>query len=189
MTEAEDKIVSTIIASEATADFQAGRFREMLAVATNLRVLKLHFSPFTFADKGARYQQKFLRSREIYLKDSLGDLKFPNLYELAIRSCGTTSRYLEEVVLRHKDTLRRLTLSHIHMVTEDFRQFFCNIAGQLSELRKVTLLGITTPEPWGPPGRYLTVAEEYPGNSLIKYEVENFVLNGRIPPQWHNHFT
>lgn len=189
MTEAEEKYASTIIASEATANFQAGRFREMLAVAKNLRVLKLHFSPFTFAGEDAEYQQKFLGPREIYLKDVLGDLKFPHLYELAISSCGTTSRYLEEMLLRHKDTLRRLTLSHIHMVTEDFRQFFCNIAGQLPELRKVTLLGITTPEPWGPPGKYLTVAEEYPDNSLIKYEVENFVLNGGIPPQWHNHFT
>ena len=145
MTEAEEKLESTIIASEATANFQAGRFREMLAVATNLRVLKLHFSPFTFVGEQATYQQKFLGPREIYLKDVLGDLKFPHLYELAISSCGTTSRYLEEVLLRHKDTLRRLTLSHIHMVTEDFRQFFHNIAGQLPELRIVTLLGISDP--------------------------------------------
>jgi hypothetical protein len=136
----------------------------MLAVATKLRILKLHFSPFTLAGEDAGYQQKFLGPREIYLQDVLGDLNFPFLYELAISSCGTTSRYLEEVLLRHKDNLRRLALSHIHMVTEDFRQFFCNIAVQPPELRKVTLLGITTPKPCGPPGRYFTVAEEYPDN-------------------------
>jgi hypothetical protein len=189
MTESEDRLMSAIIANEATANFQGGRFREMLAVATNLRVLKLHFSPFTFAGERATYQQDYLGAREIYLKNVLGDLRFPHLYELAISSCGTTSNYLEEVLLRHKDTLRRLTLSHINMVTEDFRQFFRNIAGQLPELRKVTLHGITDPEPWGPPGRKSTGAEEFLDNSLVKYELENFVLSGGVPPQWHNHFT
>ena len=58
------------------------------------------------------------------------------------------------------------------MVTEDFRQFFRNIAGQLAELRKVTLHGITDPEPWGPPGRKSTGAKEFPDKSLVKYEVE-----------------
>ena len=189
MTEAEELVASTIIASEATANFQAGRFREMLAVATNLRVLKLHFSPFTFEGEQAPYQQRFLSPREIYLKDVLGDLIFPHLYELAISSCGTTSTYLEEVLFRHKDTLRRLTLSHIHMVTEDFQQFFHNIAGQLPELRKVILHGISDPQPWGPPGRKSTIVEEHPDNSLAKYEIERFVLSGGVPPQWQNHFT
>jgi hypothetical protein len=189
MTESEDRLMSAIIANEATANFQGGRFREMLAVATNLRVLKLHFSPFTFAGERATYQQDYLGAREIYLKNVIGDLRFPHLYELAISSCGTTSSYLEEVLLRHKDTLRRLTLSHIHMVTEDFRQFFRNIAGQLPELRKVTLHGITDPEPWGPPGRKSTGAKEFYDNSLVKYEVENFVLSGGVPPQWQNRFT
>ena len=129
MTESEDRLMSAIIANEATANFQGGRFREMLAVATSLRVLKLHFSPFTFSGERAFYQQDYWGAREIYLKNVIGDLRFPHLYELAISSCGTTSSYLEEVLLRHKDTLRRLTLSHIHMVTEDFRQFFHNIAG------------------------------------------------------------
>lgn len=189
MTQFEEKFASSIVASEATANFQAGRFQEMLAVATNLRVLKLHFSPFTFAGEQAEYQQKFLGPREIYLKNVLGDLRFPHLYELAISSCGTTSRYLEELLFRHKDTLRRLTLSHIHMVTEDFRQFFHNIAGQLPELRNVTLNGISNHEPWGPPGRKSTGATEDLDNSLAKYEVENYVLSGGISPQWHNHFA
>lgn len=91
--------------------------------------------------------------------------------------------------MRHNDTLRRLTVSHIHMVTEDFRQFFRNIAGQLPELRKVTLYGITDPEPCGPPGRDFTVVQEYPDNSLAKFEIENFLLSGGIPLQWHNHYT
>ena len=189
MTEAEEKMASTIIAREATANFQSGRFQEMLAVSTNLRILKLHFSPFTFAGENTTYQQKFLGAREIYLKDVLGDLRFPHLYELAISSCGTTSSYLEGVLLRHKDTLRRLTLSHIHMVTESFPQFFPNIAGQLPELRRVTLHGVSDPQAWGPPGQKDRLAEEPSDNSLVKYELESFILSGEVPPQWHNHFT
>ena len=57
MTESEDRLMSAIIANEATANFRGGRFREMLAVATNLRVLKLHFSPFTCAGERATFQQ------------------------------------------------------------------------------------------------------------------------------------
>jgi len=189
MTETErGEMVEVIIAREATANFRAGRFREMLAVATNLRVLKLHFSPFLFADERAAYQQKYLGAREIYLKDVLGDLVFPHLYELAISSCGTTSGYLEEVLLRHKNTLRRLTLSRLHMVTESLQQFFHNIAGWLPELRKVTLHGISDPQPWGPPGFKAKLPEVSPDNSLIKYEVESFLLSGGVSPQWHDHF-
>jgi hypothetical protein len=51
----------------------------MLAVAANLRVLKLHFSPFTFAGEQAEYQQKILDPREIYLMNVMGDRIFPFL--------------------------------------------------------------------------------------------------------------
>jgi len=185
----EDEMAKVVIPSEATANFRAGRFQEMLAVASNLRVLKLHFAPYLFAGKKAVYQQSRLHVREIYLKDILGILMFPHLYELAISSCGTTSGYLEEVLLRHKQTLRRLTLSHIHMVTVDLHQFFHNVAGWLPELRKITLHGITDPQPWGPPGFRARVTQGSPDNSLVKYEVENYMLNGGIPPQWNNHFN
>jgi hypothetical protein len=181
-------MAEVIIPNEATANFRAGRFQEMLAVATNLRVLKLHFAPFLFAGGTAVYQQNHLHVREIYLKDILGNLVFPHLYELAISSCGTTSGYLEDVLLRHKQTLRCLTLSHIHMATVDLQQFFHNIAGQLPEPRKITLHGITDPQPWGPLGFRAKGAEELPDNSLVKYEVENYVLNHGIPPQWNDHF-
>jgi hypothetical protein len=186
MTEAEEKFASTIIASEAVANFQAGWFREMLAVATNLQVLKLHFSPFTFAGEQAEYQQKFLGPRKIYLKNVLGDLRFPHLYELAISSCGTTSSYLEEVLLRHKDTLRRLTLSHIHMVTDDFRQVFRNIAGQLPELRKVTLKGSLTLSLGYRQGENLQVLQKIlttlspSTRSKTSCSVAGYLLNGTI---------
>jgi hypothetical protein len=75
------------------------------------------------------------------------------------------------------------------VVTENLQQFFHNIAGRLPELRKVTLHGITDPQPWGPLQWRATLAKRSPDNSLVKYEVENFVLNGGIPPQWDNHFV
>ena len=48
---------------------------------------------------------------------------------------------------------------------------------------------MTLTKPWGPLGRKSTVVKEHPDNSLVKYEVESFVLTGEVPPQWHNHFT
>lgn len=185
----EDELASVIAANQAIANFRAGRFQELLAVATNLRVLKLHFAPYFINGAQEILSQDFLGAREIYLKDVLGDLTFPHLYELAIGSCGITSAYLEHVILRHKATLRRLTLSHLHVITESLQRFFHNIAGQLPDLRKVTLQGLSSPQPWGPPQRSTAARENSIDNSLVKYEVENFVLNGGVAPNWDNHFT
>lgn len=165
--------------SEADYDiknYQAGRFRTMLSEATNLRVLKLQFPAF----------QPYCNSfQSPNLEDLLGDLKFPHLYELAISRCATGSSFLKSVILRHRATLRRLTISRIHLVGNDFAEFVQSIAGQLPNLCEVTLRGVSTPMPWSPGycnGSYSTA--EYPENTLVRYHAERFVLMGGVAPDW-----
>lgn len=157
-------------------NYQAGRFRAMLTVATNLRVLKLQFPPF---------QPDSRSFRSPNLKDLLGDLQFPQLYELAISRFATDSSYLANVILRHKATLRRLTISRIHLVGDDFERFLERIAGQLPNLCEVTLRGVSTPGPWSPDycnGSYSVW--EYPEETMGRYHAERFVLMGGVAPDW-----
>jgi hypothetical protein len=153
----------------------------MVAEATNLRVLKLHFSPYVVSDEHVI---------EVHLQDILGDLRFPFLYELAISSCVTKSSYLESVILRHKDTLRRLTISNINLITQDLKHFFQNIVGRLPNLRKVTLCGLSAhTQPWRNVEHDEPLGAKFPDNSIVRYDVESFVLNGGLVPDWDSHFT
>lgn len=148
----------------------------MLAAATDLRVLKLQFPPF---------QPRCRSFRSPNLQDLLGDIHYPHLYELAISRCATDSSYLRSVVLRHKATLRRLTISRIHLVSGDFKDFVESIAGQLPNLCEVTLRGISHPDPWSLQycnGRHWT--SEHPEKSVIRHDVEGYILWGGIAPDW-----
>lgn len=159
-------------------NYQAGRFRAMLTDATNLRVLKLQFPPLR------PYQDSF---RAPDLRDLLGDLTFPQLYELAISRSATNSAYLRSVILRHRATLRRLTISRIHLVSNDFEAFVESIAGRLPNLQEVTLRGVSTPGPWDIwccTGSYSF--HEYPERSVIRYNAENFILRGHAAHDWSN---
>jgi hypothetical protein len=176
-------LVSSTIANHAMKNFRDGRLREMLAEATDLRVLRLHFSPYVVSDA----HEDVI---EVQLQDILGDLRFSHLYELAISSCATTSSYLESVVLRHKETLRRLTISNIQYSTYYLYRFFQNIAGQLPNLRKITLRGFSDPHlPWSDADYDVPLGANSPDDSLVRDDFENFVLSGGLVPDWESHFT
>jgi hypothetical protein len=127
---------------------------------------------------------------EVQLHDTLGDLVFPHLYDLAISSCVTTSSFLESVILRHKDTLHRLTISNIHLITRDLKQFFQSIAGRLPNLRKVTLRGLSAHSgTWENVEYDEPLGATSPDNTLVRYDIESFVLNGGLVPAWGSHFA
>jgi hypothetical protein len=173
--------MSTTIADHAMKSFRDGRLRDMLAIATDLRVLKMQFSPYVISDEHVV---------EVQLHDTLGDLVFPHLYDLAISSCVTTSSFLESVILRHKDTLHRLTISNIHLITRDLKQFFQSIAGRLPNLRKVTLRGLSAHSgTWENVEYDEPLGATSPDNTLVRYDIESFVLNGGLVPAWGSHFA
>jgi hypothetical protein len=161
--------------SEADEAFETGSIVEMLAEAANLRVLKLRL-----------WQRGRLCGLTADLEDALGDLHFTRLYDLAIGGCDAEPQYLMSAILRHKTTLRRLSLSDIHLRDAwidgppGWRSALIIIAGQLPHLRKVRLRG------------YLSSSQSAslyfgsPGEDPWRDVVENFVLKGGASP-WGDH--
>ena len=147
----------------ADAVIKTGSLTKMLAEAANLRVLKLHLweRPYDCPSP--------------YLEDALEDIHFSHLYDLAIGGCMTKTQYLIDVLLRHKATLRRLSISDIHLVDpgRNWPSFFDAIAGKLPNLRKVKLRGRLTS--FTRPGRDFQF--QTPGaGSIGVSDIEDFVL-------------
>lgn len=102
--------------AEADAVLKTGSLTNMLAEAASLRVLKLRL-----------WGQ--LEYKKPTLEDALGDIHFHHLYDLAISGCETDSQYLVDVVLRHKATLRRFSLSGVRLIGSiGWPEFFDAIA-------------------------------------------------------------
>jgi hypothetical protein len=119
---------------------RAKQFRELFAEARNLRILNLElhlisrFSPGNKMPRGAR------------LEDAIGDTTYSHLYELSIGHCEVEAGFLIDLILRHKATLRRLSLFDISLTNEgptaiDWRTVFTTLSAQLPHLRIVRLGG------------------------------------------------
>lgn len=64
---------------------------------------------------------------------------------------------------------------------DDFEDFIKDIAGQLPNLREITLCGITNPEPWSL--RYCNESRlQDEKNSCVRDNAERFVLRGGVAP-------
>jgi hypothetical protein len=161
--------------SEADEAFETGSITEMLAEAANLRVLKLRL-----------WQRSCFHGITAHLENVLGDLHFTHLYELAVGGCNTDPQYLTTAILRHKTTLRRLSLSDIGLrdllgpAPPGWRAALVAIAGQLPHLRKVRLRGCLSSS------RMANLNFGSPNAHPWRDVVENFVLKGGAPP-WGDH--
>lgn len=124
----------TTMQSDLGRALKKGLLPILLRKAKGLRDLKLSFyrgwcEPGEIAFMGAE------------LKDALRDTHFTHLYELGLAHCTTSEGYLIELLLRHKDTLRRLSLSEIQLRHGTWEHFFQIIGGKLPALRAVKLRG------------------------------------------------
>lgn len=158
------------------------RFRDMLTEATELRVLKLQFWPHFVNDDG-------YLTIQIRLDDVLGNTQFSHLRDLAIGWCATTSAFLRNAILRHKTTLRRLTLSHIRLLHGNVPHFIDSIAGKLPHVCQVTLRGFNHSRLWH---RSRNESDnpnaEHEEREDLRHAVESYVLGVGPRPLWNEYF-
>jgi hypothetical protein len=108
---------------------------EMFSAASNLRVLKLQLSSWQY--------HNHVEDKYGQLEPVLRDVTYPHLYELSLSQCEVRADYLVDLCMRHKATLRRLSLTDILLLDDhsSFREVFARLSGQLPKLREVHLRG------------------------------------------------
>ena len=112
--------------------------------------------------------------------------KFPHLYELGLSNCVTTAEYLHGLLIRHKATLRRLSLSHVHFSENSSTSFFRGIGGKLPALRTVKLRGWFEASAYGVEYFFDIPASESRRIAPRFDAVETFVLEGgHWPNVWN----
>jgi hypothetical protein len=157
---------------EACAAFETGSVTEMLAEATDLRVLKLRL-----------WHHRMNDDATADIENALGYLHFTLLQDLTVGDCTVEPQYLVDAILRHKANLRRLSLSRIHLLGRlpggGWRSTLTAIAGQLPNLQKVRLSGYLT-SMWG-----FDLNLQCPETRPQRAEVEDFVLKGGASP-WND---
>ena len=115
---------------EAVESFQDGIFHDMIADARELRVLKLGFP------SGRQFEAR------TDLNQVIGSTTWPKLRELGLSRIHTTEDELVDLIFRHKDTLRRLSLSYVDFSDGCARSLLKRIGGKLPKLRKAKLRGV-----------------------------------------------
>lgn len=111
-------------------------FRELLAEARDLRVLNLHLP--------VEYQDDPDKRSGARLDYAIGDVTFAHLYELTMGGCEVEAEFLVDLILRHKATLRRLSLGWVSLINRGvtpWRTVFTRLSGQLPKLYFVSLSG------------------------------------------------
>jgi len=112
---------------------KAGGLYRLLKDATELRVVK-----FSFQAEVLEAESTFMSMDHAHV---FRDLTFPHLYELRLSNCLMSMEYLLDLLLRHKDTLRRLSISYAQLSTGDWHTCFAEIGGKLTALKSVKLRG------------------------------------------------
>ena len=112
---------------------------------------------------------------------TLRGLHFPHLYELALSQCDVKGKWLVDFLLRHKATLRRLSLSYVSLVKvkPSWREVFTSISCQLPHLYKVNVYGEFQRE-FHPP-----ILFEHKGSATstsYNRAIEDFILRGGTYP-------
>lgn len=109
---------------------------DILSTAKDLRVLKSQLPSWHgFQAEEPDYSD---------LEDCLQDTTWSSLYELSLNGCVVQAQYLIDLCMRHKATLRRLSLSDIVLLDGDdvdWKDVLTSLSGQLPELRKIKLRG------------------------------------------------
>lgn len=121
-------------------NFADGYLHEILSSATELRVLKLGMPQWRPMPPWNDGNDDPLYSR---LDWALGEIVYPHLYELSISDCEVDEEYLVDLILRHKATLRRLSLSNISLLDfgASWVEIFTRLSCQLPQLRCLKLRG------------------------------------------------
>ena len=153
-------------------DFLDSHADEILSAARNLRVLKLELPHWRYHDH--------IEDQYAQLEPVLRDITYPHLYELSLRHCEVHANYLVDLCMRHKATLRRLSLTDILLLDDhsSFREVFTRLSGQLPNLRHVHLRGTfhgdltpTCELRFVSTGRHVTI-------DPFKDALENFIVKG-----------
>ncbi|KXT07641.1 hypothetical protein AC578_10182 [Pseudocercospora eumusae] len=117
----------TALRTESNEFYRRGLLAKWLGSAQNLRVLKIRMWHTEFRAPYAR------------MEDALGTTTWPKLRELGLSEFAVAEDYLVDLLLRHKDSLRRLSLSDIHLSSGALDGFVDRVGGKLPKLRKVKL--------------------------------------------------
>jgi hypothetical protein len=108
--------------------------RDVLNAATNVRILKLQMPTHEFQHLGV--VRPFLG-----LEHVIGSLTFPHLLELALSNFIASEDCMVKLLIRHANTLRRLSLTDFAMGSGDWQQTFIRIAGKMRNLYEIKLRG------------------------------------------------
>jgi len=113
--------------------FEEGPVYGILSEARELRVLKLELPQWD-----PQGEPEYVR-----LAHTLLDAHFPHLCELALSQCAMEGDWLVDFLLRHKATLRCLSISNMSLATvrPSWRDVFTRISGQLPRLHKIIIHG------------------------------------------------
>jgi hypothetical protein len=131
---AEDVAILPAVRQQSISVFEEGHARKVLAQARELRILKLELPQWDPHGGSVRYPR---------LDRTLRDLHFPHLYELALSQCAAKGDWLVDFLLRHKATLRRISLVRMFLakVRLSWRDVFTRISCQLPHLHRVNVSG------------------------------------------------
>lgn len=127
------------IGSDCRRYYSPGLLAQWLSGAPQLRVLKLRMYHNHFVDV----------MPEARLKEVVGSTKWPKLREIGLNDILTTEDELLDFLLRHKDSLRRLSLSYIYLQEGSWTSFLERIGGKLPKLKKIKLRGDLSDLEWG----------------------------------------
>lgn len=161
---------------QATQVLNAGDVEPVLSIAREVRVLKLQL-PFP-----AHCSHDDVRPPYLFLNRVLDDAFYPHLYELAVGQAVLFPDDLINLLLRHRATLRRLSLSNLMLANQDsWMQVFSRPAGQLRNLKAVKLRGNFS-DLGGPEFRFEQPGQQ-PGLIIpARDALENFIVTGRERP-------
>lgn len=114
--------------------------KQYLSAAPELRVLKLSLPRFPLPWQWGPTGN---------FEDCVGDISWTKLREFGITAMDAKEDELVDFLLRHKRTLRRLSLSNLSLTQGSWVSLFERIAGKLPNLKKVRLRGRFDEERFG----------------------------------------
>lgn len=121
-------------------NFNSGAVYRTLSAAHELRTLKLRMP--SNDTQLCSYSMEFTRFVIVKLRALVGTCTWPNLRKFAISNVSTSPDELASFLLRHRATLRYLSLANIHLTRGTWSMIFSRIGGNLPSLRRVRLRGL-----------------------------------------------
>ncbi|KAK5119600.1 hypothetical protein LTR85_007429 [Meristemomyces frigidus] len=165
----EDLVAEEQQLFEASLCFEGGAVKEVLKDTPDLRVLKLQF-PIGVTGPGIQVVAR--------LGDITGDTTWPNLLELGLSNFIATEDGLVDLLLRHRTSLRWLSLSHIELESGTWTSALRRIAGKLSNLRSIRLRSYFVSDASGREFDFDIPGAESRKIAPLRDAVETYILKG-----------